>query len=148
MVTSIIKSNKVYQEKEVINGVYTSVIIDDVYATDYDKNKNYVSKNNNTFVIVDLQIKSNYNNNYILDTNKFFITINKDKYFPSKKYYNYFTNLGIGYKNQVLDYQNYKSYILVYTIPNDLLDKKIILNYEETLNNSYIIKIDIDSLDK
>ena len=48
---------------------------------------------------------------------------------PTKQYYNYFTNYGIGYKSQKISLNDEKTFILVYEIPNKYKESKKNLEY-------------------
>lgn len=123
--------NLKYNEKETIklDNFYT-LTLDDSYILTKDKNGKTISSNKNkAFLVVKFSINSSYNNAFSLETNKFILKIKKDEYVPDKTYYNYFTNYGIGYKNQKIYLNDSKSFILVYVIPKDTKEKNIKLEY-------------------
>ena len=59
------------------------------------------------------------------------------------KYYYYFTDIGKGYRNNILNTDNYTEYILVYNIKNEDKNKKLVVNY---IGNNRKIKLTPDTL--
>ena len=109
-------------------------------------NKSYISERkriskNNSYVILDISVISKVDK-YVLNLDEFLLQGSNKKYVPSQKYYNYFTDIGIGYKNYKLNTKEYKNYILIYNVDNS--DKDFKLNY---LNSSQIIKLNPQKLD-
>ena len=109
-------------------------------------NKSYISdrkriSKNNSYVILDISIMGKVDK-YILDLDEFVLQSNNKKYIPSQKYYNNFTDIGIGYRNYKLNTSEYKNYILMYNV--DTSDKDFKLNY---LNSSQMVKLNPQKLD-
>lgn len=132
-VISNISSNytKKYDEKEVIKlDKFYTMTIDDSYIITKDKNGKNISVKDNSFLVVKFTINSNYNGSFTLDTNKFLLKVKNKDYVPSKNYYDYFKNYGIGYKAQKFKLNDKKSFILVYVIPSDYKKKNMKLEYE------------------
>jgi len=120
-----------YEEKEIIElDDYYTLQIEDSYIVSKDKNGKDISTNNNTFLIVKFTVNSKYERSFTLDTNKFLLNIKKDTYIASRRYYDYFTDYGIGYKGQKIKLNDTKTFILVYMIPKDYQNKKMELTYE------------------
>ena len=128
---------KKYDEKEVfkLDNFYTLKVEDSYITTKSDSGKN-IAINDNFYLIVKFTINSMYNKDFSLDTNKFLVSIKNKEFIPTKTYYNYFKNYGIGYKNQDISLNDNKSYILVYNIPNEYKNKKIKLEYNYRYDNS------------
>jgi len=128
---------KKYDEKEVfkLDNFYTLKVEDSYITTKSDSGKN-IAINDNFYLIVKFTINSMYNKDFSLDTNKFLVSIKNREFIPTKTYYNYFKNYGIGYKNQDISLNDNKSYILVYNIPNEYKNKKIKLEYNYRYDNS------------
>ena len=143
-IISSISITKTYKEgvKFDMDNFY-SITITDSYITSFDNNGNDVSVNDNTYLIVKFNINSYYNGSFSLDTNKFIVKIKNNDYIANKTYYPYFTNYGIGYKEQKIKLNDSKDYILTYSIPKDYVDKKITLvyNYRFDNDNNMIKKI-------
>ena len=90
-----------------------------------------ISVNNKTYLILKIDVQCLYDDKYELNMSDFMLEI-KDKYYlPTKKYYQYFTDIGFGYDNQKLNYSNNESYILVFLVDDDMIDKDKILKYHE-----------------
>ena len=76
---------------------------------------------------------------------------NEKSYMPTKKYYSYFDDLGIGYRNQNIDKE--KEFILVYNVEDKDIKNEMIISYKYGYYNNgdiAIIKTKIipESLDK
>ena len=123
-------SFKRYNENEVIelDNFYT-LEFEDSYITTKDDNGKLVAVDNNSYLIVKFTVNSKYNGQFTLDTNKFIVKIRDNEFIASRTYYDYFDSYGIGYKNQKISLNDNKTYILVYYIPNEFLNKKIQLEY-------------------
>lgn len=96
-------------------------------------NKAYISdrnriSDNNSYVILDISVIGKYSK-YSLELNKFVLEGKSSKYIPSQKYYYYFTDIGVGYRDYVLDTKEYKDYLIIYNIDNIDKDNDFILNY-------------------
>ena len=109
-------------------------------------NKSYISERkriskNNSYVILDISVIGKVDK-YVLNLDEFLLQGSNKKYIPSQKYYNYFTDIGIGYRNFKLSTSEYKNYILMYNV--DSTDKNFKLNY---LNSSQIVKLNLEKLD-
>ena len=148
--------NKIYNEGDNINTSYFSMNIVDSYITSKKDNGDKILDNDSSFVIIKMNVQSLYNYKYTLDVNDFLLVTGGNTYAPVLKYYDYFKLIGTGYKNQELKYQENKTYILVYNIPNNILDDSKIIRYEEGfeyVKKQFIaktikIKINPENLDK
>lgn len=137
-----IKINPTYKEGKIIKlDNYYTLKFDESYITNTDLNGKNISVNDNTYLIVKFTVNSNYNGNITLNTDKFLIYINKEKFIANKGYYSYFSNYGVGYKNQKIPSNSNKTYILTYSIPDKYKNKKIVLEYDYRYdNNNEMIK--------
>ena len=131
-----------YKEGSIIKlDNYYTLKFDESYISNKDSKGNDISVNDNTYLIVKFTVHSNYNGNITLNTDKFLIYINGEKFIADKGYYSYFSNYGIGYKGQKIAYNTNKTYILTYAIPDKYKDKKIKLEYDYRYdNNNKMIK--------
>ena len=75
---------------------------------------------------------------YSLDLDEFVLEGKNNNYVPSQKFYLYFNDIGIGYRNNILDTTSYKDYILVFNINNIDKDSNFIFRY---VDNDRGIKI-------
>lgn len=110
-------------EGEVLGTSNFNIKINDSYISD----RNRISKDN-SYVILKIDIIGKINK-YKLDLDKLVLEGKNNKYIPSLKYYYYFSDLGIGYKNNVLDMEEYKEYLLIYNIKNEDKESEFKLNY-------------------
>lgn len=141
IVTSI-KINPTYKEGSVISlDNYYTLKFDESYITNKDSKGKEISVDGNTYLIVKFTVHSNYNGNITLNTDKFLVYINNEKFIANRGYYSYFSNYGIGYKGQKIAYNTDKTYILTYSIPDKYKNNKIRLEYEYRYdNNNEMIK--------
>lgn len=117
--------NKVYKETEIFKSDNFQMKIVDSYITNKKYNGEEISENSN-FIIIKLNINP-IQNSQSLNINNLVLKINKNKYQPTKKYYNYFKDLGIGYKSQVI--KTGQTYILTYIIPKEELEEQMQIIY-------------------
>ena len=83
---------------------------------------------NNSYVIVKISAIGK-EKKFNLDLDEFVLKGKKNNYVPSMKYYYYFTDIGRGYRNNILSTDGYTQYILVYNIKNDDIKKRFVINY-------------------
>lgn len=115
--------NRTLNEKEILGTSAFNIKVNETYISE----RNRVSKDN-SYVILKVEIKGK-KNKYKLDLDKLVLEGKKNKYIPSLKYYYYFSDLGVGYKNNILDTEEYKEYLLIYNIKNEDKDNTFELNY-------------------
>ena len=108
----------------------------EVFSTsnfDFKINETYISNRNrisinNSYVILKISVSGKIDR-YKLNLNNFVLVCGNNKYVPSLKYYYYFSDLGVGYRENILDVNDYKDYILVYNINSEDADEKMIFDY-------------------
>lgn len=130
--------NKDLGEGDTFNTENFSIVINDSYISE----RNRTSKNN-SYVILDVSVKGK-SKNYKLRLDEFVLMGKDNQYIPSLKYYYYFSDLGKGYYNSVLDTNNYNNYILIYNVDNDDIRKKFTIRYIRN-NRKFKIKPDVIS---
>ena len=128
--------NKDLKENEILSTKAFNLKVNNTYIS----NRRRISKNN-SYIILNISIIGKINK-YSLDLDEFVLNSNNNNYIPSQKYYNYFTDIGIGYKNNILDTSTYKNYILIYNVNSSDNDYKL-----EYLNSSQKIKLNPVELD-
>ncbi len=131
LITTIsLNINLKYKENDVIklDNFYTLSINDSIITTKDDTGKE-INTDDSFFLIIKFTVKSNYQSPFTLDSDKFLLRVKGITYKPDKKYYNYFTNYGVGYRNQSIKFNDNKEYIFVYLIPNKYKNKKMQLEY-------------------
>ena len=122
--------NKTLTEGNTLSTKNFNIKVNDSYISE----RKQTSKNN-SYLIIDISLKGK-NNNYKLNLDNFILEGKNNEYIPSLKYYYYFTDLGNGYYNNILNTKDYEEYILIYNIDNIDKDSNFRLRYLE--NNRYI----------
>ena len=143
-----IKVNKVYSENEEINTNYYTFNISNSYITKKDDLGTNLGYNNSSYVIIKINIKALINDGYKykLNPNNFLLMAGNNTYKPVTKYYDYFKLIGTGYKNQVIQYNEISSYIFVYNVSDNDVNKVKYIRYEGSENNALQVKkIKLDS---
>lgn len=110
-------------EKEVLSTNSFNIKINSSYISE----RNRISKNN-SYVILNISVIGKIDN-YKLNLDKLILKTKDKKYIPSLKYYHYFDDLGVGYRENILDTNNYTNYLLIYNVDNTSLSDKIKLYY-------------------
>lgn len=115
--------NRDLKEGEVLGTSAFNIKVTDSYLTDRKR----ISKDN-SYVILKVSVIGKVNK-YSLDLDHFVLEGKNNKYVPSQKFYLYFNDIGIGYRNNILDTTSYKDYILVFNINNIDKDSNFIFRY-------------------
>ncbi len=115
--------NRNLKEGEVLGTSTFNIKVTDSYLTDRKR----ISKDN-SYIILKISVIGKVNK-YSLDLDHFVLEGKNNKYVPSQKFYLYFNDIGIGYRNNILDTSNYKDYILVFNINNIDKDSNFIFRY-------------------
>lgn len=115
--------NRDLNEGEVLGTSGFNISVNESYVSD----RNRISRNN-SYIILKVSIKGK-TNKYTLDLDEFVLSSKDNDYIPSLKYYYYFTDVGKGYRNNVLNTNEYEEYILIYNINSEDKDKKLTFNY-------------------
>lgn len=110
-------------EGEILGTSAFNIKVTDSYLTE----RNRISKNN-SYVILKISVIGKVNK-YSLNLDHFVLEGKNNKYISSQKFYLYFDDIGIGYKNNILDTSNYKDYILVFNIDNVDKDSNFVFRY-------------------
>lgn len=124
--------NRNLKEGEVLGTSAFNIKVTDSYLTDRKR----ISKDN-SYIILKISVIGKVNK-YSLDLDHFVLEGKNNKYVPSQKFYLYFNDIGIGYRNNILDTTSYKDYILVFNINNIDKDSNFIFRY---VDNDRGIKI-------
>ena len=122
--------NKTLVEGDTLGTKNFNIKVNDSYISE----RKQTSKNN-SYLILNISLKGK-NSNYKLNLDNFILEGKNNEYIPSLKYYYYFTDLGNGYYNNILNTKDYEEYILIYNIDNIDKDSNFRLRYLE--NNRYI----------
>lgn len=125
------KKLKVYKENEIFGNIYKININNSYYN---------LSEENNNYIIIDLGI-SKLGNIERLNPNNIVLMIGKKEYLPNKNICYKFTSFGSCYKKQYITNNN-ENYILVYPVEETNI-KKAYIQYNETYDNSYKVKLSL-----
>lgn len=130
--------NRDLNEGELLGTNYFNIKVNNSYIT----SRKRITKNN-SYVILKVSVIGK-TSKYSLDLDDFVLEGESNKYIPSQKYYLYFTDIGVGYKNATLDTENYKDYIFIYNINNTDKDDTFYLRY---IVNDKKIKLSLEEID-
>lgn len=111
--------NKIYKQNETFSSDNFNIKITDSYITNKSYNGNTLSTEN-IFVVVNLEITPKKTSTS-LNTSNLILKTNNNSYTITKKYYNYFKDIGVGYKDQNIN--SAKKYIFVYQISKEEIDE-------------------------
>lgn len=124
--------NRRLNEGELLQTQKFNIRVEDSYISERKR-----TSKNNSYVIVKISAIGK-EKKFNLDLDEFVLKGKKNNYVPSMKYYYYFTDIGRGYRNNILSTDGYTQYILVYNIKNDDIKKGFVINY---IGNNRKIKI-------
>ena len=139
--------NRVYRENQNVKTTYFTMNIKDSYITKLDYSENDVGYNNTSYLIIKVDITGLYDMNYRLTTNEFILDAGGETILPTLKYYEYFTDLGTGYRNQKIEYNETNTYMLVYNVSDSLINKSLVIRYEQSMTNIHKIRLTPTNLD-
>lgn len=129
--------NRNLKEGEILGTNYFNIKVNNSYITSRKR-----TSKDNSYVILNVSVIGKINK-YTLDLNNFVLEGDNNKYTPSLKYYLYFTDIGVGYKNAVLSTDEYKDYIFIYNINNTDINSDFILRY---IVNDRKIELDLEKI--
>lgn len=124
--------HRTLREGETLSTNYFNIRVNESYISERKR-----TSTNNSYVILKVSVKGKVSK-YSLNLDQFVLKGKNNEYIPSLKYYYYFSDLGIGYKNNKLDTNEYQDYLLIYNIKNEDSNSKLVLNY---LANNRKIKL-------
>ena len=116
--------NRPLSEGETLITKDYNMIVDDSYITTRKR-----TSMNNTYVILKVKIKGKVNK-YTINIDSLVLQANNNSYKPSLKYYNYFMDIGYGYKKTYLVTDEYKEYLLIYNVDNKDTKKLSLYNLD------------------
>ena len=131
--------NRNLKEGEVLGTSAFNIKVTDSYLTDRKR----ISKDN-SYIILKISVIGKVNK-YSLDLDHFILEGKNNNYVPSQKFYLYFNDIGIGYRNNILDTTSYKDYILVFNI-NNVAYSAIILYLSSMIIDKMLIGISTSKL--
>ena len=115
--------NRDLNEKDTLGTNSFNIKVTDSFISE----KNRISKDY-CYFIIKFSIKGK-TDKYELKLDNFVLETKENKYIPSLKYYYYFEDVGIGYREQELDTSDYEDYIFIYNIKKEDQEEEFKLNY-------------------
>lgn len=125
--------NKRYKVNEVIDLKNFNFKIKNVYTTKKDFSGNTLLKGNSSYLIVKFNIENKKEEKRGINLNNLRLEVEDEVYMPKLNYYDYFIDLGNGYKDYKISKES-KDYIAVYVIDDSILDKEMIIRYTDKLS--------------
>lgn len=138
--------HKIYQTGEMINAIPFNLNVENSYHTKYDY-KNTILNEKNELIVIPLKSKITYSGTQKLNSGSFYLDINGSKYHHVIDYKDRLQDIGQTYINQMID-NNFKTYLLVFEIPNGKVNKKMKLVYTDRTGKIYNISINPKSLNE
>ncbi len=125
------KYDKVYKENEFFNanGLNIGVIESDILTKNYKKET--ITSNDNVLVAVKVSLNS-YKETQ-LETSRFTLVVNNTQYYHIKDYATSLIDIGNVYSNEKIT-KDFEDYVLVYQIPKEDAESKMIFRYIDTLD--------------
>lgn len=125
--------NKTYTENETITTDSFNFNVLNTYITNKSYNNKTISSTNSSYLIARISISSTEGSRKI-NTSNLILKIKNNSYTITTRYYDNFTDIGIGYKDQKISGQ--KEYIFVFEISNEDLNKgkQLIYAGNKTIN--------------
>jgi hypothetical protein len=125
--------NRIYNQQEMFKVNDFIVQVNNSYYTTINYRGNEISAKNKQFLVVDMTVKNQNNVNRTISLNDVILFVNNKQYFPSTEKYDSFVDLGVGYFDQKISGGETKSYILIYEINKNEINKEMLLRWTETL---------------
>ena len=132
---------KVYKQGDIFSTDQYRFQVIDTYVTNKDINNNVIN-DSSSFVIVKMDIGSNYGTSEF-NTSNLILKVDNKTYSTNNRYANRFSDLGIAYRNNTIS--GNKTYLFIYSVPNDIKGD-MILDYAGMktvkLRPSYLDKVE------
>jgi len=142
----IVVSNKSYEQNEEYNANGYTFVIKDVIYTNKKYNGDIISKKN-SFVIVKLNVKNNYNYRK-LDTSSFRLLNGINSYNETNQTYGAeFEDFGEVYDDKAIESGKSRNIILIYRVDNKLKTNRFVLVYQELGGENTLRKIKLKMKD-
>ncbi len=136
--------NKVYNENETVLSEHYAMKVTESYLSNLNTSGENVSQKDKTYLIIQMNVQAIRNENKKIETEYLMLEVNNKRYDPVKKYYQYYSDIATGYTSQTLTYGDYKTYILMFEIDNEDINKKMLLTNVTTDRSIRIRPINID----
>ena len=119
--------NKKYTQTDYFAAQDFTLAITNSYITNLDYDEKVIS-NNKSFVILEINIRTNGNRNLQLNLANFELIVGYNKYYHSSQYKDKFVDIGTVYNGQIID-NNFTKYLIVYPIDKDDINKAMTFRY-------------------
>jgi len=137
---------KLYNMNENISSNYYQFNVKNVYITDRDYKGDIIDENS-SFVILNIDVKNDYQVSRNIALNKFMLFVGNDYYVPDTSYDSYFSDMGNIYHDQVMDAYQKSNYHIIFKIKKPSKDDNFLLRYENVLNDNLIrVKLKIQDI--
>ena len=125
--------NKTYKEGMAFRTKDYSMKVNKSYITTRSYNGVELISNKNSFLVVEIELKTNIKKKQILERARVQLTINKNKYYYNNDYSEFLFDLGKCYQEESIP-NEFTKYLLVYEIPNKYLKSKIVFKYLDDIS--------------
>ena len=125
--------NKTYKEGMAFRTKDYSMKINKSYITTKDYKGIELISNKNSFLVIEIELKTNFKKKQILERARVPLTINKNKYYYNNIYSDFLFDLGKCYQEENIP-NEFTKYLLVYEIPNKYLKNKMIFKYLDDIS--------------
>jgi len=128
--------NTLYKERSTFNIYNVLTRVQNTYLTNQDYAGNVLSTDE-TFVLVKFQVENRNAYNTYLNENYFGLYIDGIRYPTQPMLAKTFFDVGEVYNNQTIQVGKQGTYLLVFRVPNNVLNKEILLQYRESVNITF-----------
>ncbi len=128
--------NTVYKERSPFNIYNVLTSVQDTYLTNQDYTGKVLSTDE-TFVLVKFQVTNNNSYNTYLNENYFGLYIDGVRYPTQPMLAKTFFDVGEVYNNQTISVGKTGTYLLVFRVPNKVLNKEMVLQYRESVRITF-----------
>ncbi len=123
--------NKIFNQDEITRFNNLSYKVDEVYSSNLNYRGEKTIEENNTFVILKMKFYNGNKEDRVINLDNMNVIINENIYLPIVRKYGEFKDLGIGYTDQKIKGDSEGSYLFMYKISNEDIDKRMVLRYTD-----------------
>lgn len=140
-----INKGKILNQGAYIYPINYSLTVKNTYLTTKDYKGNVIDKNK-SFVLLNIDVRKTTTSNIKLDIARMAINIEDYRVYPTADYIGSFRDIGYEYNDYELS-SEYTSYILVYEVPKQFLNKEMVFEYTDITDSVYSIGLNYINLD-
>jgi len=126
--------NKTYKQGVTFSANEFAMSISNSYLTNQNYKENKIT--DNYLLVIELNVQAHYEDTTI-NTAKFELKIKDNTYYPNNKYNSDLIDLGTVYNHGVVSNDSFETHLLVYEIPSDLINEKMVLKYLDSMKTGY-----------